>query len=37
MAQLTEVTQKFQDPLYDDKTNATGLARLLHVKQLLTG
>lgn len=35
MAQLKKVTQKFQDPLYEDKTNATGLARLLHVNAVI--
>ena len=35
MAQLKKVTQKFQDPLYDEKTNATGLARLLHVNAVI--
>jgi len=35
MAQLKKVTQKFQDPLYEDKTNVTGLARLLHVNAVI--
>lgn len=35
MAQLKKVTQKFKDKAYVGKTNTTGLARLLHVNEVI--
>jgi len=35
MAQLKKVTQKFQDKAYVGKVNTTGLAKLLHVNQVI--
>ena len=35
MAQLKKVTQKFQDKAYVGKVNTTGLARLLHVNEVI--
>jgi hypothetical protein len=35
MAQLKKVTQKFQDPAYTGKDNTTGLAKLLHVNEVI--
>ena len=35
MAQLKKVKQKFQDPAYTGKENTTGLARLLHVNEVI--
>ena len=35
MAQLKKLTQKFEDPAYKGKDNTTGLARLLHVNQVI--
>ncbi len=35
MAQLKKVEQKFQDLAYEGKTNTTGLAKLLHVNQVI--
>ncbi len=35
MAQLKKVTQKFQDKAYVGKRNTTGLAKLLHVNEVI--
>jgi hypothetical protein len=35
MAQIKKLKQKFQDTAYNGKENATGLARLLHVNEVI--
>ena len=35
MAQIKKVTQKFQDPAYAGKRDTTGLAKLLHVNEVI--
>jgi hypothetical protein len=36
MAQLKKVKQKFEDPAYKGKDNTTGLAKLLHVNEVIS-